>query len=270
MGSAVEYVKGHGTKNDFVIVEDLEDVLEISSDQVKAICDRNNGIGADGVLRVVKTNDQFFMDYRNADGSIAEMCGNGARVFGLYLKEINLVTEKTFSILTRGGEVKIVVNNPDEISATMKTAKIRKNKVEVTNNSKKYLATGVDAPNPHAVVFVDDLTEIGDLKNAPMIFPKEEFQDGVNVEFVRKVSDTHVQMRVFERGSGETLSCGTGACAVAAVLRNQLSNQKNRFQVDVRGGTLHIEFIDDKIEMTGPAVLESSGFLKESWYSFKK
>ncbi|MFZ9876686.1 MAG: diaminopimelate epimerase, partial [Candidatus Nanopelagicales bacterium] len=105
MGSAVEYVKGHGTKNDFVIVEDLEDVLEISSDQVKAICDRNNGIGADGVLRVVKTNDQFFMDYRNADGSIAEMCGNGARVFGLYLKEKNLVTEKTFSILTRGGEV---------------------------------------------------------------------------------------------------------------------------------------------------------------------
>lgn len=270
MNSFVEYFKGHGTKNDFVIIEDLQDKLEITPEQVKAICDRKTGIGADGILRVVKTNGQYFMDYRNSDGSIAEMCGNGARVFGLYLKQRNLVSDNNFIISTRAGSVKILISNPNAISVTMNSAKIRVNSVEILNNSKTYPATGVDAPNPHAVVFVDDLAEIGELVNAPTSIPIDEFKDGVNVEFVKKISDTHVQMRVFERGSGETLSCGTGACAVAAVLREQVKNQKNQFQIDVRGGTLHINFVDDKIVMTGPAVIESSGILKESWYSIKK
>ena len=269
MKSFVEYVKGHGTKNDFVIIEDLKDELVFTSDQIKEICDRATGIGADGILRVVKPNGQYFMDYRNADGSIAEMCGNGARVFGLYLKDRKLVDKETFTISTRAGDVKIHVKSPDEITVTMNGAKIRSNAVEITNNSKKYVATGVDAPNPHAVVFVNDLTEIGELKTAPLHFPPDEFKSGVNVEFVKKISDTHVQMRVFERGSGETLSCGTGACAVAAVLRKLVDNQSDQFQIDVKGGTLLIKFVDDKIEMTGPAVLESSGVLKESWYSIK-
>lgn len=270
MNSIVEYYKGHGTKNDFVIIEDLEDELEITANQVKEMCDRKTGIGADGILRVVRTNGQYFMDYRNADGSIAEMCGNGARVFGLYLKERNLVFDQNFTISTRAGEVKIFISNPNEISVTMNGVKIRSNSVEISNNSKTYPATGVDAPNPHAVVFVEDLSEIGALDIAPTSIPSEEFKEGVNVEFVKKLSDTHVQMRVFERGSGETLSCGTGACAVAAVLRELVKHQKNQFQIDVRGGTLYINFIDDKIVMTGPAVLESSGILKESWYSIKK
>lgn len=270
MNSIVEYFKGHGTKNDFVIIEDLEDELEITVNQVKEICNRSTGIGADGILRVVKTNGQFFMDYRNADGSIAEMCGNGARVFGLFLKERNLVSDQNFTISTRAGEVEIFISNPNEISVTMNGARIRSNSVEISNNYKTYPATGVDAPNPHAVVFVEDLSEIGELKIAPTTNPSDEFKDGVNVEFVKKLSDTHVQMRVFERGSGETLSCGTGACAVAAVLREQVKNQKNKFQIDVRGGTLFIEFVEDKIIMTGPAVIESSGVFKESWYSIKK
>jgi len=270
MDSNIEYVKGHGTKNDFVIIEDLEDNLDISLNQVKEICDRNSGIGADGILRVVKNNNQFFMDYRNADGSLAEMCGNGARVFGLYLKERNLVNEDTFTISTRAGDVKITVINPNEISVTMNTAKIRNNPVEIKNNSRTYSATGVDAPNPHAVVFVDDLSEIGDLKVPPIHWPSEEFAQGVNVEFVKKISDTHGQMRVFERGSGETLSCGTGACAVATVLRKLSNNQQDQFQIDVKGGTLIINFVGDKIIMTGPAVLESSGILKDNWYSIKK
>ena len=270
MKSIVEYVKGHGTKNDFVIIEDLNDELEITSNQVKEICNRSTGIGADGILRVVNQNGQFFMDYRNADGSLAEMCGNGARVFGLYLRDKNLVDKNIFTISTRAGDVKIQVFNPNKISVTMNSAKIRNNPVEIINNSKKYTATGVDAPNPHAVVFVDDLNEIGELKTAPTHFPKDEFATGVNVEFVKKINDTHVQMRVFERGSGETLSCGTGACAVAAVLRKLVNNQTDEFQIEVKGGTLMIKFVNDKIEMTGPAVLESSGVLKESWYSTKK
>ncbi|MFM1826436.1 MAG: hypothetical protein RLZZ37_1071 [Actinomycetota bacterium] len=270
MNSFIKYTKGNGTKNDFVIIEDLNDQLEITASQVKEICDRNSGIGADGILRVVKNGSRYFMDYRNADGSIAEMCGNGARVFGLYLKDRSLVTKENFVISTRAGDVEIHVMNPNEISVTMNGANIRNNPVEITNNSKTYKAIGVDAPNPHAVVFVEDLNEIGELKIAPISSPKDEFIEGVNVEFVKKVSDNHVQMRVFERGSGETLSCGTGACAVAAVLRKLSNNYENLFQIDVRGGTLFIKFIEDKIVMTGPAVLENTGILKESWYSIKK
>ncbi len=269
MKSRLEYFKGNGTKNDFVIIEDLNDKVEISPQQIQAICDRKTGIGADGILKVVKKENKFFMDYRNSDGTVAEMCGNGARVFALYLITKKLVNDEKFTILTRTGDIDINFINKNEISVTMKKAVLRENRVDVLNNNQVYKAIGVDAPNPHAVVFVDDLSEIGDLKIAPSISPSEEFKDGVNVEFVKKINDGHAAMRVFERGSGETLSCGTGACAVAAVL-NELSLTKiHEFQIDVQGGTLFIEFDKDKMIMTGPAVLENSGILNDSWYSIK-
>lgn len=269
MNSKLQYTKGNGTKNDFVIIEDFSENIEISPKQIQLICNRKTGIGADGILKVVKKDNSYFMDYRNSDGTLAEMCGNGARVFALYLITKKLVNTNNFSILTRAGNIEINYKNENEISVSMDKAVLRKNKVNITNNNRVYEGIGVDAPNPHAVVFVDDLTEIGELNTSPSILPLEEFINGANVEFVKKFSDGHAAMRVFERGSGETLSCGTGACAVAAVLKELSTSKIQKFQIDVQGGTLFIEFVNDKMIMTGPAVIEKSGILDESWYTIK-
>ena len=267
MSAIINYTKGHGTKNDFVLIEDLNNTLKLTEKQITQICDRKNGIGADGILRIVKEKDQFFMDYRNADGSIAEMCGNGARVFAQYLFVNKLVTDKEFNFKTRAGLVSAQIHEPGDISVTMDEAKLRGKVVEVSVNGHKFNAQAVDAPNPHAVAFVPDLGSIGDLKTAPVVSPAEVFPSGVNVEFVTKITDDHVAMRVHERGSGETLSCGTGACAVAAVVREQSGQKINSIQIDLPGGTLQITFIDGKMIMRGPAVLEETGTLPESWFT---
>jgi diaminopimelate epimerase len=149
----------------------------------------------------------------------------------------------------------------------MDEAKLRGKVVEVAVNGHKFNAQAVDAPNPHAVAFVPDLGSIGDLKKAPVVSPAEVFPNGVNVEFVTKITDDHVAMRVHERGSGETLSCGTGACAVAAVVREQSGKKINSVKIDLPGGTLNITFIDGKMIMRGPAVLEESGTLPEGWFT---
>jgi diaminopimelate epimerase len=149
----------------------------------------------------------------------------------------------------------------------MDEAKLRGKVVEVAVNGHKFNAQAVDAPNPHAVAFVPDLGSIGDLKASPVVSPAEVFPTGVNVEFVTKITDDHVAMRVHERGSGETLSCGTGACAVAAVVREQSGKKINSVQIDLPGGTLNITFINGKMIMRGPAVLEETGTLPESWFA---
>ena len=149
----------------------------------------------------------------------------------------------------------------------MDEAILRGKIVEVSVNGHKFSAQAVDAPNPHAVAFVPDLGGLGDLKTPPVVSPVGEFPNGVNVEFVKKITDEHVQMRVHERGSGETLSCGTGACAVASVLREQSGKKLNKIRIDLPGGTLHISFENGKTIMRGPAVLEDSGTLPQGWFS---
>jgi diaminopimelate epimerase len=146
MRAIINYTKGHGTKNDFVLIEDINDTLKLTEKQITQICDRKNGIGADGILRIVKEQDQFFMDYRNADGSIAEMCGNGARVFAQYLFVNKLVTEKVFKFKTRAGLVNAQIHEPGDISVTMDEAKLRGKVVEVSVNGHKFNAQAVDAP----------------------------------------------------------------------------------------------------------------------------
>jgi diaminopimelate epimerase len=267
MSPVIQYTKGHGTKNDFVVIEDLEDKIELTPSQIIQICNRETGIGADGILRITKKGNHFFMDYRNADGSLAEMCGNGARVFAQYLFTKKLVIEKKFTFDTRAGLVQAEINAPGDISVTMDEAILRGKIVEVSVNGHKFSAQAVDAPNPHAVAFVPDLGGLGDLKTPPVVSPGGEFPNGVNVEFVKKITDDHVQMRVHERGSGETLSCGTGACAVAAVLREQSGKKLNNIRIDLPGGTLHISFENGKTIMRGPAILEDSGTLPQGWFS---
>jgi diaminopimelate epimerase len=257
------FLKGHGTENDFVVLPDADGTVhgdadgEMSADRVRALCDRRAGIGGDGVLRAVRRGDGWFMDYRNADGSVSEMCGNGVRVFARYLHERE-GEAFPMRIQTRAG-VKVVDRSGDELTADMGTPEVL-GETSVSVMGRTWPARHVSMGNPHAVAFVDNLAEAGPLLEAPE-HDDAVFPDGVNVEFVVRRGARHVSMRVHERGSGETRSCGTGACAVAVA--TALADDAPRgttYRVDVPGGTLHVEWTeDDRILMTGPAVLVAEG-----------
>lgn len=270
------FVKGHGTGNDFVILPDLEGRLDLTATDVSWLCDRHRGIGADGVLRVVRTEHlpeyaewaelaEFFMDYRNADGSVAEMCGNGARVFVRYLQAAGLVTESEVVIGTRGGLRTTVLHEDGSITVDMGAASSPAPMAGafVTVGERTWEATAVIAPNPHAVLFVDDLEHAGELLTAPPLSPPSAYPEGANVEFVRILGPRHVQMRVHERGVGETLSCGTGACAVAWAVRRREEPDlegESTYRIDVPGGTVEVtETTAGSLLMRGPAELVARG-----------
>ncbi|MFJ1756244.1 diaminopimelate epimerase [Kitasatospora sp. NPDC088134] len=284
--SGTAFLKGHGTQNDFVIVPDPDGRLELSAETVAALCDRRAGIGADGVLRVVRSvaepaaagmaeQAEWFMDYRNADGSIAEMCGNGVRVFARYLVHAGHAKPGEWAVATRGGvkRVRVAEDAPDgtpgEVTVDMGRAVLPgPDGITVTVDGRSWPALNVNMGNPHAVAFVEDLAHAGTLHEAPVTAPATAYPQGVNVEFVVDRGERHVAMRVHERGSGETLSCGTGACAVAvAAIRRDgadpaVTGRPVGYLVDVPGGRLVIEeFPDGRIEMTGPAVIVAAGVL---------
>ncbi|NUR26806.1 MAG: diaminopimelate epimerase [Catenulispora sp.] len=267
--------KGHGTENDFVIVPDPDGALDITAEHVARLCDRRAGIGADGLLRVVRTakmagyEDQaaeaeFFMDYRNADGSVAEMCGNGVRVFALYLTARGFLDDITrFGVGTRGGVKYVTLTHTGENTADVTVdmgipvfPDTRGNvTVEVKGTPKP--AVDVDMGNPHAVVFVDSTDDAGHLYEMPAVAPAGSYPEGVNVEFAADVAPRHLAMRVYERGVGETRSCGTGACAVMiAAARRDGAAPGTEYTVDVPGGRLRfVEHSDGRLAMTGPARL---------------
>ena len=267
------FVKGHGTGNDFVIVRDLENRVDLTPEQVRFLCDRRRGIGADGVLRVVRTESvpgleasaagaEFFMDYRNADGSLAEMCGNGARVFIRYLDAVGLVTDAEVVFASRAGLHTATINADRTVTVDMGPAAPLAVGLDprVRIGSREWPATGVAAPNPHAVVLVDDLADAGTLAVAPTVTPSDAFPDGVNIEFVVRRDAGHVAMRVHERGVGETTSCGTGACAVAWVVGGGVEGRAGDVVVDVPGGTVTVTRTEDgRLLLTGPADLVARG-----------
>ena len=271
----IRFTKGHGTENDFVIIEDVDAAFDPDAAWVAAVCDRRAGIGADGLLRVVPANAMpgyeqdaveapWFMDYRNADGSIAEMCGNGTRVFARYLVAHDLAKPGRFSIATRGGVKHMTVpEDGGDITVDMGRSRWPAESAEVLVGERWLPAVNVDMGNPHAVVFVDDVAEAGLLTQRPELRPESAYPHGVNVEFVAPAGLHQVEMRVFERGSGETRSCGTGACAaMVAAARRDGAAPGTPYEVRVPGGVLSIvEHEDGRIEMTGPAVLVATGEL---------
>jgi diaminopimelate epimerase len=273
------FLKGHGTENDFVVLPDHDGSLhgDLEAARVRALCDRRAGVGGDGVLRVVRTTSyagglggglpepgaEWFMDYRNADGSVSEMCGNGIRVFARHLIEEGLVDPSApIPIATRDG-VKVLTAAGDLITADLGTPKLLGDTV-VGVGIRSWPARHVDMGNPHAVAFVDALEDAGSLLAAPAYDPGV-YPDGVNVEFVVRRADRHVAMRVHERGSGETRSCGTGACAVmvAAAVADGFTGPPADdlvYRVDVPGGTLTVTWTSaDRVLLTGPAVLVARG-----------
>ena len=270
----MRFVKGHGTENDFVLLPDPERAIDLTPALVRAVCDRRAGVGGDGVLRVVlaaadpegapmsagsQGGARWFMDYRNADGSVAEMCGNGIRVFARFLAAEGLETAEEFAVATRDG-LKTVRLRPDgQVTVDMGAVTLPGTPRTVTVGDRGWPATEVDVGNPHAVVFVDDLDEAGALRSAPRVEPA--FPAGVNVEFVARRGTRHVAMRVHERGVGETRSCGTGAVAVmAAAARADGDGPGTTYVVDVPGGRLAVTGrADGHAELTGPAVLVARG-----------
>jgi diaminopimelate epimerase len=199
------------------------------------------------------------MDYRNADGTVSEMCGNGIRVLALYLAtHADVDPRNPLPIATRAG-IKEVTFEGDRITVDMGRSEVfAETKVEVGDRS--WAATRISMGNPHAVAFVDALEDAGPLREEPG-YDREVFPDGVNVEFVVRRGGQHVAMRVHERGSGETRSCGTGACAamVAASLADG-AERGTPYTVEVPGGTLEIVWTaDDRVLLTGPAVLVAEG-----------
>lgn len=272
----VPFVKGHGTGNDFIIIPNVDGKKDLTPEQVRHLCDRHRGIGGNGVLRVVRTQHmrgyesqaaeaEFFMDYRNADGSVAEMCGNGARVFARYLDAVGLVTKNDFVIGTRGGTVAVSLHTDHTVSLVMGRAKAPQESLmpQVSVGSHSWMAMPVWIPNPHAVAFVESLDDAGPLIDAPHVTPDSTFPEGVNVEFVAARGPRHVAMRVFERGVGETLACGTGACAVAWAARRRLEPGlmgESTYKVDMPGGTVAVtESSDGLVTLTGEADLVARG-----------
>ena len=281
--SPYPFLKGHGTENDFVLLPDHDGRVHgrLEPSRVAALCDRRAGLGGDGVIRVIRTSAydgadaealrampgaadaEWFMDYRNSDGSLSEMCGNGIRLFARHLVDEGLADAGgPIPIATRAGVKELNVDG-ESITADLGRPRLV-GETEVAVGDRSWPAVHVDLGNPHAVAFVTDLADAGRLLDPPGHDPAQ-YPAGVNVEFVVRRGERHVAMRVHERGSGETRSCGTGAGAVmvAAAVADGVANPPAAdvaYRVDVPGGRLTVTWTaDDRLLLTGPAVLVAAG-----------
>ena len=281
--AGISFLKGHGTENDFVIVPDPDGTLlrhldEVSlSDLAAAICDRRAGLGADGLIRAVRCEASedpdavaargtaaWFMDYRNADGSLSQMCGNGIRLLGRYLADHQGAdVSAPLPVATRDGIKTLTFEANGDVTVDMGVPRLL-GESTVAVSPYTWPAVHVSMGNPHAVAFVDDLAEAGSLLRPP-VHDAVDFPQGVNVEFVLRRGERHVAMRVHERGSGETRSCGTGACAVMVATAvadgvDAAAPSRTTYRVDVPGGRLDVTWTEDgHVLLTGPAVLVASG-----------
>ncbi|MCL4554040.1 MAG: diaminopimelate epimerase [Actinobacteria bacterium] len=271
----LEFTKMHGLGNDFIIVNDLDAVLDLPANKIAQLCDRHFGVGADGMIFVrpaTESGAHAYMHYYNADGSQAEMCGNGIRCFAKYLIDKELVPPGTpkLYVQTLGGVRSIDVQidecgtmssatvdmgepklAPSDIPSTFEGDIVFQRSVETSEGS--FDVTAVSMGNPHAVIWVDDLDAAPVLTVGPLIESHDSFPAKTNVEFAQILDPTRIRLRVWERGVGETQACGTGACAtvVAAVLA---SATDERVVVELPGGELLIEWQQGgAVFMTGPA-----------------
>jgi diaminopimelate epimerase len=290
MGRELTFTKGHGTENDFVLIRDLDGTSPVDAATARWLSDRHAGVGGDGVIRVVPTalvpevadqaaEAEWFMDYRNADGGIAEMCGNGARVFARYLVREGLVPapddgRPELAVATRSG-VRPVRFEPDG-SITVDLGPWRvvggDDAVRIGSDCEVTVAglpgplrgLSLDLGNPHVVVALpaEAELELVDLTRAPVVEPVPPH--GTNVELVVPIGHGHIRMRVHERGVGETRSCGTGIAAAALATRLWAGSEgSDVWRVDVPGGTLQVTALaGDRVELRGPAALVADGVVQ--------
>ena len=282
----MRFAKYHGIGNDFVMFADPRDELQLSPEIVRRLCDRRFGIGGDGVIRVGRGRDgaDLFMDYVNSDGSVGEMCGNGIRCLALFARAEGLTDLRRLRVATRAGikQVDVLhdgsvtvdmgapVFSPPEIPVGVAGADALSVKLELqpSGGNERLSAHVVEAAclsmgNPHAVVFVEDLNEVRPADLGPRIEHHPLFPNRTNVEFVRVASPERLEVKVWERGSGETLACGTGACA-AAVAAGLLAGSAERVVVALPGGELTVSWngsLQDPapVLLTGPAERSFTG-----------
>lgn len=283
---SIQFTKGHGTGNDFVLVLDKVGQLDLSEAEIRKICDRNFGIGADGLIVVRPTAGSevgdllseepgatWFMDYRNRDGSKAEMCGNGIRVFARFLLENSLAeipAGSTLPVATRAG-IKDLTQTATGFAVDLGPWRISEDEVLVRAQGLQVARPGlhVNLGNPHVVVALADLEELENLElyRAPLLEPASEA--GANVEFVVpgdplvEEGVASLTMRVHERGVGETLSCGTGVAASTIAIRHWAGGTQNNWRVYVPGGELAVKMFaaedGEHVAISGNAILSFTG-----------
>ncbi|MBF6329606.1 diaminopimelate epimerase [Nocardia transvalensis] len=290
----MEFTKGHGTQNDFVVLPDPQAALALPAERVAALCDRRRGLGADGVLRVARAGalrdtgvlselpqgvsaDDWFMDYRNADGSIAEMCGNGVRVFAHYLVARGWEQRDSFVVGSRAGARPVTVHSFDSAAGdvTVAMGPVRTlGESTATIGGHALPGLGIDVGNPHLACVDPGLTADALAKldlTVPPGFDPELFPQGVNIEILTALDgDRAVDMRVYERGVGETRSCGTGtvAAAAAALAREGFDLEADTGEIRVRipGGEVTVGIDRGNACLRGPSVLVASGHLAAAWW----
>jgi len=279
----INFSKMHGLGNDFIMINDLDENLNNYSKLAKKLCDRHFGIGADGII-LIQNSQQNEADFKmrifNSDGSEAEMCGNGIRCFAHYLYLNDLTDKKKLKIETLAGIIKpkiidfgthesTVKVNMGKPSYTLESLNINQELIddEIDNlwyypiiiEGKEYLLNGASMGNPHVVIYVDNLDNIDLKKLGPIIEENPLFKKGTNVEFVKIENENELDVKVWERGAGITLACGTGACATAAVSIDQ-ERVNNNIQINLPGGPLQISKNENnEMIMTGPSTLVFKG-----------
>ncbi|TFC59092.1 diaminopimelate epimerase [Cryobacterium sp. TMT2-15-1] len=291
MGIDLNFTKGHGTGNDFVLFSDPDGQIDLTPSQIRAICDRRFGIGADGIIRAVRSTSlaagaialaeddaaEWFMDYWNADGTVSEMCGNGIRVYTRFLVEQGLTTldcGDTLCIGTRGG-VRDVQRGATGYQVDLGRWRLDGGEplVRAKDLPVARPGLGINVGNPHVVVALADDDELAgvDLTFVPQLDPDPAA--GANIELVLPGDPLvvngvgRIRMRVHERGSGETLSCGTGAAAAALATRHWAgAGAPNQWQVEVTGGTLGVRMFPtedgEHVSLSGPAELVYDGVFR--------
>ncbi|GEA12099.1 diaminopimelate epimerase [Alteromonas sp. KUL49] len=264
----VQFSKMHGLGNDFMVIDNVTQNVYFSKDKILQLANRNFGIGFDQLLMVEPPYDpeqDFHYRIFNADGSEVEQCGNGARCFARFVKQKGLINRNKIVVSTKAGKMVLYLEKDGQVTVNMGKPNFEPAQIPLKANKKentyilrvedKTLFCGaVSMGNPHCVIEVDDVDTTEVLTIGPKVEKHERFPEGVNVGFMQIINDSHIRLRVFERGTGETLACGSGACAAVAVgqLQGKLSKD---VRVDLPGGTLRIRWPgnDNVLKMTGPA-----------------
>lgn len=278
----MKFTKMQGCGNDYVYVNGFVYEIDNPNELSKKVSDRHFGVGSDGLVIINPSNEaDFKMNIYNADGSEAKMCGNGIRCVGKYVYDKEMTNKKVITIDTLSGIKTLYLNvndedkvesarvnmgkpviTPSEIPVDIEKDQVLDESIKVAG--KKFKMTCLSMGNPHCVVFVDDLDDFDIEKYGPEFENNELFPDRINTEFVQVIDKNHIKMRVWERGSGETMACGTGAsaCVVASYLNEMTENE---VYVELLGGTLYIEYDlnEDSVYMTGPAEISFEGEIEE-------
>ena len=286
----MKFAKGHGTENDFVLLPDLPAAIDLTPAAIAALCDRRRGLGADGVLRVTVagaardagvlddlpegvTADDWFMDYRNADGSVAQMCGNGVRVFAHYLCAQGLERRQRFVVGSLAGPRPVELHAVDGTTADVTVEMGKVNRLgagEAVVGGRRLAGLAVDVGNPH-LACVDPALTVEELAAldvaAPVRFDHDQFPDGVNVEVATAPAAGAVHMRVHERGVGETRSCGTGTVAIAVAALATAGEETGTLAVYIPGGQVTVRVTEATSYLRGPSVLVASGDVAEEWWA---